>query len=151
MKNHYFPGGARMNIEDLMSTHLITCNPNETLMQVAQKMQNADVGSCPVIDDQGSLVGMITDRDITIRAISKGFDPHTAQVSDFMSPNPVFGNPEMSVEAACLLMQDNQIRRLPIVDNGMLVGIVTLADLAIDLEEDEMIAETLEKVSMPSH
>jgi CBS domain-containing protein len=57
----------------------------------------------------------------------------------------------MSVEAACLLMQDNQIRRLPIVDNGMLVGIVTLADLAIDLEEDEMIAETLEKVSMPSH
>ncbi|MCE5323633.1 CBS domain-containing protein [bacterium] len=137
-----------MNIKEIMTTDVITCSPNETLMQVAQKMQSMDVGSCPVVH-QDNLVGIITDRDITVRAISKGFDPANTYVNEIMSKDPIFGSPNMSVEDACALMQDNRIRRLPVVDRGKLVGIVTLADLAIDLEEDEMIAETLEKVSMP--
>ncbi|MHB9038040.1 MAG: CBS domain-containing protein [Armatimonadota bacterium] len=139
-----------MYIKEIMTTDLVTCSLNDTIVQVAQKMQTMDVGSCPVVD-QNNLVGIVTDRDITIRAISKGFDPNNTHVSEIMSSNPVFGNSDMSLEDACRLMQDNQVRRLPIVDNGKLVGIVTLADLAIDLEEDEILAETLEKISMPSH
>ncbi|MCE5314415.1 MAG: CBS domain-containing protein [Armatimonadota bacterium] len=139
-----------MNIRDIMTTELVTCTPNDTLMQVAQKMQSMDVGSCPVVD-QNTLVGIVTDRDITVRAISKGFDPNNTFVSDIMTPNPIYGSQYMSMEDACLLMQDNQIRRLPIVDNSRLVGIVTLADLAMDLDEDEILAETLEKISLPSH
>ncbi|MEN6355608.1 MAG: CBS domain-containing protein [Armatimonadota bacterium] len=139
-----------MNVKEIMTTNVVTCGPNETLMQVAQKMQSMDVGSCPVVS-QDNLVGIITDRDITVRAISKGFDPANTYVNEIMSKDPIFGSQNMSVEDACALMQDNQIRRLPIVDKGKLVGIVTLADLAIDLEEDEMVAETLEKVSMPTY
>lgn len=137
-----------MNIKEIMTPDVITCSPNDTLTQVAQKMQSMNVGSCPVVA-QGNLVGIITDRDITVRAISKGYDPGNTYVNEIMTKDPIFGSPNMSVEDACSLMQDNQIRRLPVVDNGNLVGIVTLADLAIDLEEDALLAETLEKVSMP--
>jgi len=138
-----------MNVKEIMTPDVVTCSPNDTLIHVAQKMQSMNVGSCPVVA-QGNLVGIVTDRDITVRAISKGYDPANTYVNEIMTKDPIFGSPNMSVEDACGLMQDNQIRRLPIVDNNKLVGIVTLADLAIDLEEDALLAETLEKVSMPA-
>ena len=138
-----------MNVKEIMTPDVVTCSPSDTLTHVAQKMQSMNVGSCPVVA-QGNLVGIVTDRDITVRAISKGYDPANTYVNEIMTKDPIFGSPNMSVEDACGLMQDNQIRRLPIVDNNKLVGIVTLADLAIDLEEDALLAETLEKVSMPA-
>lgn len=138
-----------MNISEVMTEELVTCNPDETLAQVAQKLQNEDIGSCPVVD-QGSIMGIITDRDITTRAVAKGLDVNSTHVRDIMTTNLITGSPNMSLEDACELMSDNQIRRLPIVDQNKLVGIVSLADLAIDLEEDELLAETLMKISEPA-
>ncbi|MCE5197448.1 MAG: CBS domain-containing protein [Armatimonadota bacterium] len=139
-----------MNVNEIMTTDLVTCNPNETLTQAAAKLQDADIGACPVVV-QDSLVGIVTDRDITVRAVAKGFDPNSTHISDVMSKNLVTGTPSMPVEDACRLMEDNQVRRLPIVDNqGKLVGIVAQADLALDLDEEEMIAEVVEKISEPS-
>jgi len=137
-----------MKLSEIMTPGLVTCAMDETLAQVAQKMQRENIGICPVVKDD-ALVGVITDRDITIRAVSKGYDPNSAFVQDFMSPSPITGDPDMSIEDACSLMADNQIRRLPIVENEKLVGMVALADLAIDLEEDELLAETLMKISEP--
>lgn len=139
-----------MYVGDIMSMNLITCSPNDSLHDVAQKLQQNDIGSCPVVD-QNKLVGMITDRDITVRAVAKGIDVNSARVSDYMTTKLVTGSPSMSLEDACRLMADHQIRRLPIVDSDRLVGFVAQADLAIDLEEEDLLAETLEKISEPTH
>lgn len=139
-----------MNVGDMMSTDLVTCSPNESLAQVARKLQQEDIGSCPVVD-QDKLVGIVTDRDIAVRAVAKGLDSNDTKVSDIMSTDLVFGNQTMTLEDAARMMADNQVRRLPIVEETRLVGIVALADLAIDLEEDELLAETVERISEPSH
>jgi len=138
-----------MDIGEIMTTDVVTCSPDETLAQVAQKMQRENIGLCPVID-QDNLIGVITDRDITTRAVAKGFDPNSKHVHDFMTPSPITGDPAMSLEEACRLMANNQIRRLPVLEDNKLVGMVALADLSIDLEEDELLAETLMKISEPS-
>lgn len=138
-----------MNISEIMTTDVVTCSVDETLSQVAQKMQRENIGLCPVLDAD-NIVGVITDRDITTRAVAKGFDPNTKHVRDFMTPSPVTGDPNLTLEEACRLMANNQIRRLPIIEDNKLVGMIALADLSIDLEEDELLAETLMKISEPS-
>lgn len=138
-----------MNVGDMMSTDLVTCSPNETLAQVARKLQQEDIGSCPVIDDD-KLVGIVTDRDITVRAVAKGLDVNDTKVSDVMTTNLINCGASSSLEDAARLMADNQVRRLLIVEDDKLVGIVAQADMAIDLEEDELLAETIERISEPS-
>lgn len=139
-----------MNVSDIMTTSVVTCNVDESLQEVARKMQKQNIGLCPVFDEN-QLVGVVTDRDITVRAVAQGLDLSETTASSIMSPNPATGNPNMSVEDACLLMSDKQIRRLPIMESDRLVGIISLADLAMDVEEEEMVAETLEKISEPAH
>lgn len=138
-----------MNLGEIMATELVTCDPNETISQAAQKMKNRNIGSCPVVDD-GKLVGILTDRDITTRAVAKGFDVNQKTVREIMSASPITGYPSMSLEDACEMMSEHQIRRLPIVEENQLVGIVALADLAIDLEEEDIVAETLLNISQPT-
>jgi CBS domain-containing protein len=138
-----------MTVGDMMTKDLITCSPDETLAQAAQKMASGDIGCCPVVEN-GQLVGVITDRDITVRAVARGLDPNSQHVREMMSTNLVTVTPDTSVEDACRLMMDYQVRRLPVVEGNRLVGMVSLADLAIDLEEEEMVAEVVEKVSMPA-
>ena len=138
-----------MNLGEIMATELVTCDPNETISQAAQKMKNRNIGSCPVVDD-GKLVGMVTDRDITTRAVAKGFDVNQKTVREIMSARPITGYPSMSLEDACEMMSEHQIRRLPIVEENQLIGIVALADLAIDLEEEDIVAETLNSISQPT-
>ena len=139
-----------MNLSDIMTTDLVTCNTDDTLAQVALKMHSEDIGCCPVVEGQ-MLIGVITDRDITVRSVAKGFNPAEQQVKDAMTSNVISADPSMSLEDACQLMAENQIRRLPVVERNRLVGMVSLADLAIDIDEEEMVAETLVKISEPSH
>jgi len=113
-------------------------------------MRDLNVGAMPVMDVDNNLVGILTDRDITVRAVSQGIDPDDALVEDFMSPNPITINLDMDVDDAAEIMADNQIRRLPIVDNtDRLIGIISLGDLAVDVGEEDVVAETLEEISIP--
>jgi CBS domain-containing protein len=138
-----------MKISEIMTTEVMTCKPTDTLAEAAAMMRDLNVGICPIVQDD-KLVGVITDRDITVRAIAQGFDPNTAQVKDFMTPSPITVEPDTNVEDAAEMMMMHQIRRLPVVDErGKLVGIVSLGDLAVDVGEPEMIAETLEEISEP--
>ena len=137
-----------MTVDEMMTRDVVTCDPNQTLSDAACKMANGNFGCCPVVDDD-RLVGVVTDRDITVRAIAKGFDPKINFVRDIMTTNVITASPAMSDEEACRLMADFQIRRLPVVDGDRLVGIISQADLAIDLEEEEMVAHTLGKISLP--
>ncbi len=119
-----------MKIRELMTTDIITCTPTSSVMEVAKHMKTSDVGSIPVVDNH-RLVGMITDRDIVIRCIALGLDPNTTKSEDCMTKNPVTVSPDTDAHEAADLMSSEQIRRLPVVENGNLVGICALGDLAV--------------------
>jgi CBS domain-containing protein len=125
-------------------------HPNDTLQDVAKKMKDLDVGAIPVCDGQ-RLVGMLTDRDITIRATAEGRDPATTTAQETMTPEIYYCFENQNIEDAALLMMEKQIRRLPVIDdNKKLVGIVALGDVAEDVEDDEIAGATLEEISHPS-
>lgn len=140
-----------MNIRQVMTTDVFTCTIDDTLARCADNMRHLNVGSMPVIDSDGHVQGIITDRDITIRAVAAGKDPNQVTVGQFMTPNPVTVLPDVTAQDAANIMAEQQVRRLPVVDqNGTLLGIVSLGDLAVDVGEEQMIAETLEEISVPT-
>lgn len=110
-----------------------------------------DVGSLPVCGDEDKLVGMITDRDITIRATAGACDAKATLVQDVMTPGIVYCFEDQDVEDATKLMEDNQIRRLAVLNREKrLVGIVSLGDLAVKVGNDHLSGEALERVSEPA-
>jgi CBS domain-containing protein len=136
-------------VRDVMTPSPVTVRISDPVIQAAQVMRDEDVGSVPVMDED-TIAGIITDRDITIKVVAEGKDPQTATVGETMSRHLVTGRPDMSLREAADLMGREQIRRLPVVDQGRLVGIISLCDLALDHEQDEEVEETLEEISQPS-
>ena len=139
-----------MKVKDLMSTQVEAVRPDASIQEAAQKMRSLDVGAMPVVDGQ-QLVGMITDRDITIRATAEGRDAKSTTVRDVLSPDLASVFDDQDLAEAARLMQDKQIRRLPVLsrDNKRLVGIVALADVAAEGGKKE-VARTVQEVSKPS-
>jgi CBS domain-containing protein len=139
-----------MLIKDVMTRGVEVVRPDETLQQAARKMKSIDVGPLPVCDGE-RLVGMITDRDIIVRATAEGRDPKTTPVKEAMTPGVVYVFEDQDIEEAALLMKQRQIRRLVVLDNNKrLVGILSLGDLAEDSGDDQLSGEVLEGVSEPS-
>lgn len=118
-----------MKVKDIMTTQIACVSPDDTVERAAQLMKQYNIGSVPVCD-RDKVVGIITDRDIALRHVAEGGTQHG--VYDLMTPNPVTGTPDMEVKEAAELMSERQIRRLPIVQSGSLVGIVALADLSTE-------------------
>src|SRR5687767_1069950 len=115
-----------MKVRELMTREPTTVGPDATLGEVATLMKQEDCGSIPVVEGN-RLVGIVTDRDIVIRAVAAGKDPKTSRVSQVMSADPVTISPEAEIDQARKVMADRQIRRLPVVDKGALVGIIVTA------------------------
>lgn len=136
-------------ISEVMSTDVQTVGPEATIEEAAQEMREGDFGLVPVAED-GSLLGVITDRDIAIRAVAEGLDPDTP-VQEIMSEGVVCANEDDSIEEAARIMSEHQIRRLPIVDaEQQLVGIVSLGDFAVESSDIEPVVEALSDISHPS-
>jgi CBS domain-containing protein len=134
-------------IADVMTPDVEVVRPEETLRDAARAMADLDVGSLPVCDGR-KLVGMITDRDIAVRAVAEGKSVDTP-VSEVMTDEVVWCNETDPVDDVLQQMGDAQIRRIPVIDaNRNLVGIVALGDLA--LEEEDAVDEALRDISMPS-
>ena len=133
-----------MKVAQVMSSDVASIETRDTLQAAAAKMAEINVGSLPVLRD-GRLAGIVTDRDIVVRAVARGAAPDTA-IADVMSDGVVTLTPDMSVDQAARLMSDKQIRRLYVVDNDALVGVVSLGDLAVDAEADEA-GEALREIS----
>ena len=128
-------------IAEIMSTEVQTIQPQESLRRAAQYMQELDVGALPVCEGE-RLLGMLTDRDITVRGVADGLDPDAACVSDIMSPDVDTLTEDQDSEDAKQLMGERQVRRLPVVDaQQRLVGIVSLGDLAMQDEPDLAFAQ----------
>jgi CBS domain-containing protein len=136
-----------MRISDVMTREVESIGPDDTLQEAAQRMKEFGVGPLPVCENH-SVVGMVTDRDITLRAVASGLDPATTAVRDVMSEEIVCCFEDQEVEVAARLMQSKQIRRVLVLDRDKkLVGIVTLADLAADALDNQRAGEILQEVS----
>ena len=134
-------------IAEIMSTNVRTIQPQESLRRAAQCMQELDVGALPVCDGE-RLLGMLTDRDITVRGIADGLNPDQACVSDIMSPEVEYCTVDQDADDAKRLMGAKQLRRLPVIDKDRrLVGIVSLGDLAT--RESGHIDTALREISEP--
>ncbi|HLV82003.1 MAG TPA: CBS domain-containing protein [Chthonomonadaceae bacterium] len=140
-----------MNVEEIMSKHPVCCTPDSTLFAVARLMVEHDCGVVPVVKNQQTrvLVGILTDRDITCRAVARAEHPQRVVAGECMS-YPVFTvHPETSLEECCRIMEHNRIRRVVVVDSERAcVGIVSLADIAM-WAPNLLTAEVIRAVSQP--
>lgn len=139
-----------MRVSDVMTRGVECVGPDATLQEAAAKMKALEVGPLPVCDE-GRLVGVVTDRDITVRATAAGDAPAEARVADVMTPEVIYCFEDAHVEDAALLMEQKQIRRLLVLSQDRrLVGIVSLGDLAVETGDDQLAGTTLGGVSEPN-
>lgn len=138
------------HIKDIMTPGVRCVAPDTTLSEAARLMGELDVGSLPICDND-RLAGMITDRDIAVRAVASGRDPKTTKVKDAMSEGVVFIFEDQDVEEAARLFEAKKIRRMPVLNRDKrLVGIISLGDLAVNASAG-LGGEALKEVSEPSH
>src|SRR5688572_21472249 len=139
----------RTRCREIMTSSVRTAAPRTPLREVAVMMRDGDVGSLPVVDG-GRLVGIVTDRDIVVRAVAEGKDA-SAPVSEAMTTEIFSVRPDDFVFEAIRLMGDKQVRRIPVVgESGELAGIIAMADIALEMEDEREIAEALEEISSGS-
>jgi len=139
-----------MKVREIMTRDVEVVPPDLTVAEAAEKMRALDIGPLPVCDGD-RVVGMVTDRDITIRATAEGQDPHSTRVRDVMSEDVVSIFEDQDAADAAQMMRDKQIRRLIVLDRGkQLVGIVALGDLAVHTDDEATSGKALEGVSEPS-
>lgn len=132
-------------IREIMTDDVDCCTLLDNMFEVAVKMKELNVGAIPIVD-QERLVGMITDRDIVIRGVAEKH-PGSTKVEDIMSRTLVTVSPDTTSKEAAMLMAEHQVRRLPVVENGELVGIVSLGDFAIRELTDDQAKEALTEIS----
>ena len=120
---------ATTAVKDVMTPGPTAIASDAMVVEAARRMLSEDVGSLPVVDGE-TLVGMVTDRDLVLHVIAKDLDPHKVPVADVCSEDPVIAEPEDSLDDALQRMASEQVRRLPVVTGGKLVGILAQADIA---------------------
>jgi CBS domain-containing protein len=137
--NGYANGMAR-TVEEIMTTNPRTVNVDDTVLDAARVMRDNDIGDVIVVED-GQVAGIVTDRDIVVRAVAEGRDAESTTVSDIATTGTQAMEPEASVDDALRTMREHDIRRLPVVKNGRPVGIISLGDLAVEREPDSTLAD----------
>jgi len=139
-----------MQVSDILTREVETIRPDMPVREAAQRMRSMDVGALPVCDGR-RLLGMVTDRDITIRVTAEGRDPANTPVQEAMTPDLAYVFEDQDVREAARIMEERQIRRLPVVDRDKhLVGILSLGDIATT-GQDRLSGDALQAISQPSH
>jgi CBS domain-containing protein len=146
MSEKTFSENARRRCREIMTGNVRTATREMTLREIAGLMRDGDMGAVPVVENE-KLVGIVTDRDIVVRAIAEGRDSATP-ISDVMTTEIFSVKPDDYVFEAIRLMGDRQVRRVPVItETGELAGIIAMADIALEMEDEREIAETLEEIS----
>lgn len=139
-----------MQLRDVMTQNVEIVQPDATVQEAAIKMKALNIGALPVCDGD-RLVGLLTDRDITVRATAEGHDPANTKIRDVMTPDITYCFDDQRVGDAARAMAENQIRRMPVLDrNKRLVGIVSLGSLAVHTKDDKLAGDVLKQVSKPA-
>jgi CBS domain-containing protein len=137
-------------VKDVMTPQVEWVTPDTTLREAAELMRTLDIGPLPVCEHD-RVVGIVTDRDITLRATAEGLDPWTTRVREVMTPNVVSCYEDQDIEEAERVMKERQLRRLLVLDRDQrLAGIVSLGDLAVHADDAGMAGEALQGVSEPA-
>lgn len=135
-----------MRCSEIMTTSVKTATRGMSLRDVAAMMRDGDMGAVPIVDE-GRLIGIVTDRDIVVRVVAEGKDASTP-IGEAMTTELFTVTPDDFVFEAVRLMGDKQVRRIPVVGaNGELAGIIAMADVALEMEDEREVAETLEEIS----
>src|SRR5215471_7741479 len=136
-----------MKVRDIMtSEELATATLDNTLEEIANMMRDENVGAIPVLDEDDNLAGIITDRDIVVRAIAEGQDPAACTAEEILSQELHIIEPDADLEEAADLMARHKIRRLPVVESGTIIGMISLGDISVKAD-DERAADALEDIS----
>lgn len=138
----------RNDLQSVMAQHVVTVSPSQSVQEAAALMNQYNIGSIPVVEN-GQVRGIITDRDITLRSTAQGMNGQTP-ISQVMSQNLITATPQMNVDQAAQLMAQNQIRRLPVVENNQIVGMVALGDLATKQPYQDEAEAALANISTPN-
>ncbi|HBL84004.1 MAG: CBS domain-containing protein [Clostridiales bacterium GWF2_38_85] len=136
-----------MQIQDKMTKNVVSIEPQETIGKAAQLMREYNIGSLPVCEGQ-NVVGIITDRDIALRCVAEG--KNNVSVKDVMTSEPITIESEKNIHEAANLMSSRQIRRLPVVENNNLVGMISLGDIAVEPNLTNKAGAALKDISTPS-
>ena len=138
-----------MHVREIMTKEPATCTPDMKLQDVARMMVEQDCGEIPVVESSKP-VGVVTDRDITTRAVARGRNPLEMTARDCMSTPVVTVTPEMEIESCCQILEQHQVRRVPVVDDrGRICGMVSQADIAKHAPERET-GEVVRSISQPA-
>jgi CBS domain-containing protein len=135
-------------VADVMTPGVESTTSSQALRDAARAMREGDFGSLPVVDD-GRLVGVLTDRDIVVRGVAEGLDPAVCRVGDVASRDPVTVAPDQDLDEAMELMAHHRVRRLPVVSDGRLVGVISQADVALGAKESKT-GKVVEEISQPT-
>lgn len=139
-----------MLVKECMTEHVVLGTPNMSVCEIARKMRDGDFGILP-IQENDRLIGMVTDRDIVIRAISEGLNPEETTAREIMTPNVLYCFDDQTIEEVAENLGRNQVQRLPVLNRQKrLVGILSLGDLAESIEHPDNIEETLTQIKKPS-
>ncbi|MBO4418608.1 MAG: CBS domain-containing protein [Oscillospiraceae bacterium] len=138
-----------MQVKDMMTESPITVDREETVAAAARLLSRHNVGALPVTTQGGKLVGMLTDRDITVRCVAANFDPNITRVRTVMSTGAVTVNAEESGTKAAKTMGKHQVRRLPVIRDGRLVGMLSQKDLVTGIPMDKGAAQAFREVFEP--
>ncbi|HEX8286609.1 MAG TPA: CBS domain-containing protein [Pyrinomonadaceae bacterium] len=146
MAENTFSENVRRRCREIMTSNVQTANRTTTLREIGALMRDGDVGVMPIVENT-RLVGIVTDRDIVVRAVAEGKNVD-APVGDVMTTEIYSVKPDDFAFEAIRLMGDRQVRRVPVVsETGELVGIIAMADVALEMEDEREIAATLEEIS----
>ena len=131
---------------DIMSSDCTCIGETDSVLEAAKQLAKLDVGAMPICGEDNRLKGMLTDRDIVVKALAKGKDPQTTRAGELAEGKPVTVGADDDVEKALEMMKKHQIRRLPVIDGHDLVGIISQADIALSMSA-QATGETVEEIS----
>jgi CBS domain-containing protein len=140
----------QLKLKEIMTNDVIAVSPDTSVFDAAQIMKDKNIGSVPICKDNMDVEGIVTDRDIVLRVVCEGKDPHRIKCREIMTDRLVVGKTDMEVESALDLMGDLQLRRLPVVEDRKLVGFVSLGDMAVHNRFDQAAERALSGISAPS-
>lgn len=139
-----------MQVKELMSKNIASVTPDTPIVEVAKIMKKMNIGSVPVCDGD-KVIGILTDRDIVLRDVAMGKNVEGVTARDVMTVGISIAEPEMDIHEAARLMSDKQVRRLPVVDDDRLVGMLALGDIAVRTKLEDNAGDALSDISKPTH
>mgnify|MGYP002517797821 FL=1 len=138
-----------MKVKDIMTRDVVIADKDDTVLTVAKLMKHHNIGTVPVVENAEKVLGMVTDRDIVLNMADYNFDPANTKALTLMSNKVYSVKPEADISSAIALMKKQQIRRLPVIENEKLVGMLSIGDIAVRTDYDVEISEAIAEISLP--